>query len=241
MFFWKGISEHRDDRERRGKDSVFTGLVQGVGRVIRVVRNGREGILDVDAPFLKDPELGESIALNGVCLTVSAFRGAGAEFFVSGETLARTTLGFLAQGDPVNLERALRLSDRLGGHLVSGHVDSIGTILIRTSSSSSIRLRVQIPKELTKFLVVKGSVALDGVSLTVNECGPTYFEVNLVPHTVNRTTLQFCREGDRVNIETDLIGKYVERLLRHGGGADVKPHPGGLSLESLAKYGFVSP
>ena len=161
------------------------------------------------------------------------------EFDVSEETIARSNLGTLKQGDPVNLERALRLSDRLGGHLVSGHIDAVGTVLIKRPRLGSLQFRVAIPESLSRYLVPKGSVAVDGVSLTVNECGSNFFEVNLIPHTVEMTTLQVRKEGDPVNIETDLVGKYVERILRSGREDEQKRKDGGISLESLAKSGFL--
>ena len=218
---------------------MFTGLVECMGRVNRLVRKGGDARLIFEAPEFEDVILGESISINGVCLTVASMNGRQYEFDVSEETIGRSNLGVLKQGDLVNLERALRLSDRLGGHLVSGHIDAVGTILIKRPRLGSLQLRVAVPEALSRYLVPKGSVAVDGISLTVNECGSNFFEVNLIPHTVEMTTLQFKKEGDKVNIETDLIGKYVERMLHAGRGHEQERKDAGLSLESLARSGFL--
>ncbi|MBI4774321.1 MAG: riboflavin synthase [Deltaproteobacteria bacterium] len=217
---------------------MFTGLVECMGRVNRLLLKGGDARLVLDAPGFTDVRLGESISINGVCLTVASLKGDRYDFDVSEETISRSNLGVLKQGDLVNLERALRLSDRLGGHLVSGHIDAVGAILIKRPRLASIRLRVSIPESLSRYVAPKGSVAVDGISLTVNECESNFFEVNLIPHTVEMTTLQFRKEGDKVNIETDLIGKYVERMLA-GRGHEQERKNEGVSLESLARSGFL--
>lgn len=214
---------------------MFTGLIETVGRVLHLERSGAAARLAVAGDLPQDDiRLGDSVAVNGVCLTVVAKAPGTLTFDVSPETLERTMLGTLGSGSPVNLERALRLSDRLGGHIVAGHVDCIASIVERRESSGNIVFTFALPRDAARYLVEKGSVAIDGISLTVNSVAADSFTVNIIPHTASRTTLERKRPGDRVNIETDLIGKYVARLLtgQQGGG-------GGLSLELLAKNGFV--
>jgi len=229
---------------------MFTGLVEGTGRVRRVTPQGPDRELVISPPWpLGETVIGESVAVNGACLTVTRLTGEGLALDVSAETLSRTNLGGLRPGHAVNLERALRLGDRLGGHLVTGHVDCLGTIRELKPVGSSLRMTVAIPPEHLAYLVEKGSVCLDGVSLTVNRVLADAFELNLIPHTLSATTLQLAKEGDSVNIETDLIGKYVARLLNRDnsqaggtegepGGAGREANREGLSLESLLKSGF---
>ncbi|MCC6526850.1 MAG: riboflavin synthase [Polyangiaceae bacterium] len=242
---------------------MFTGLVEAVGRVRSLVRRGAEARLAVAAPF--GPfVLGESVAVSGACLTVtalvpdgSAAGGAGFEADVSGETLDRTTLGALAPGDAVNLERALRLGDRMGGHLVLGHVDGVGAIVAVEAAGGTRRVRVRAPGELARYLAPKGSVALDGVSLTLNAVEPAQrgaghcdFELMLVPHTLGMTTLTRLAVGQRCNLEIDVNARYVARVLEHAG---IVPGEAGASAgpgdapeerdarlrEKLASGGFV--
>mgnify|MGYP003623291323 FL=1 len=193
---------------------MFTGLILGIGETIRI-HEGRN-----EARFCFQPRFtcgqwvkGESIAVNGVCLTVETFDQTSFTAYASGETLAVTTLGELRPGRTVNLERALALGDRLGGHLVSGHVDGIATVASVASAASSLRIRVSVPEEFSGQIIAKGSIALDGVSLTVNDCGPGYLEVNVIPETQTGTTIAQWTPGRKLNFETDLIGKYVERML----------------------------
>lgn len=216
---------------------MFTGLIEELGRVVRIERRGASARLTLSAPF--PPEeiaLGDSVAVNGVCLTVTEKWGGGFSFDVSPETLERTAFRRLRPGSPVNLERALRLSDRLGGHIVSGHVDCVAEISERREVSGNIVFSFRIPREFARYVVEKGSVAVDGISLTVNRVSDDGFSVNVIPHTAARTTLQAIQAGDEVNIETDILGKYVERLLGCPGDARVG---GGLTLEMLAKNGFL--
>jgi riboflavin synthase len=188
----------------------------------------------------RDCEIGESVSVNGVCLTVTDVREGSLSMDVSGETLSRSTLTFLKVGDSVNLERALRLTDRLGGHLVSGHVDGIGTIIKKEPTGQSWGIRIRIEEALSRYLIEKGSIAVDGVSLTINACGNDFFEVNIIPQTGVATTLLTKKTGDRVNIETDLIGKYVEKLFyREGSGQDEKK-ASRIDLQTLVNHGFVS-
>lgn len=216
---------------------MFTGLIQDLGTVRGLVRGEGGGCITLQSAFPMDElQLGESIAVNGVCLTVVRFGGGLFEADISPESLERTTLGTLHPGRRVNLERALRLCDRLGGHLVSGHVDAVATISEKRRDGNALRFVFQLPEAVNRYLVVKGSVAIDGISLTVNEVGPERFSVAVIPHTLEKTTLQEKGAGDRVNIETDILGRYVERLLgREGEG----PAGSGMDLDFLAKHGFL--
>jgi len=194
---------------------MFTGIIQSTGRVTRSETRGGDLRFALIAPDLdtSDITLGDSIAVSGCCLTLVEREGDTLAFDVSKESLGLTTLGYLGVGDRVNLEKALRLSDRLGGHLVSGHVDGIGTITAIESDARSQRWRIAAPHELMRYIAAKGSVCMDGVSLTVNAVDGDEFEVNLVPYTVAHTTLGDRRVGDRVNLEIDMLARYAERLL----------------------------
>ena len=194
---------------------MFTGLVQGVGHLAaRTARGGDARLrIAIGTLPLADAQLGESIAVNGVCLTVVAFDGTAFEADASNETLALTTLGALPVDAPLNLERALRASDRLGGHLVSGHVDGVGKVLAIEPDARAQRWRFAAPQSLLRYIAKKGSICVDGTSLTVNELDELGFEVALVPHSVAHTAFQATRAGDPVNIEVDQVARYVERLL----------------------------
>jgi len=220
---------------------MFTGLIEGLGKVSAIRRSRSDMRVSVTPSFdARDCEIGESVSVNGVCLTVTEVREGSLSMDVSGETLSRSTLTSLKVGDSVNLERALRLTDRLGGHLVSGHVDGIGTIITKEPSGQSWGIRVRIEEALSRYLIEKGSIAVDGVSLTINACGNDFFEVNIIPQTGVATTLLTKKTGDLVNIETDLIGKYVEKLFyREGSGRDEKK-ASRIDLQTLVKHGFVS-
>jgi len=162
---------------------------------------------------MSDSRVGDSICVNGVCLTMTGIEGGAFSADVSGETISCSTMDQIRQGDEVNLERALRFSDRMGGHLVSGHVDGVGKILKKEQEQRSCRLRIGIEEELARYTIEKGSIAVDGISLTINRCRDTHFEVNIIPLTGNETNVLKKRVGDLVNIETDLIGKYVEKFF----------------------------
>ena len=192
---------------------MFTGIVQAIGIVTRSEARGGDVRLSVDATTLGvELALGDSLCVSGVCLTVVAREGAIHAFDVSVETLALTTLAALHVGDAVNLEPALRLSDRLGGHLVSGHVDGIGRVVAIAPDARSQRWTFEVPAPLSRYIAAKGSVCVDGVSLTVNDVRGNRFGVNLIPHTVDVTAFRGKRVGDAVNIEVDMIARYVERL-----------------------------
>jgi riboflavin synthase len=191
---------------------MFTGIIQAVGSLRAIERRGASAWLSVGCPFAK-LELGESVAVDGVCLTVVRVVDGGFTADASVETLARTTLGERAVGARVNLERALALGDRMGGHIVAGHVDGVGALVRRERVESAERVVFRAPRELLRYLAPKGSVAIDGVSLTVNDVAGDTFEVMLVPFTQGATTLPERRAGDRVNLEADVIARYVSRAL----------------------------
>jgi len=210
---------------------MFTGIIQDTGTVRKFTRRGGDALLEVATSLpLDDVKIGDSIAVSGACLTVTALGAQGFTFDVSAETLSRTTLGGLRAGDRVNLEKALRMSDFLGGHLVLGHVDCVGRIVERTARADSIVCGFTLERGLSKYVVARGSVTVDGISLTVNSCEGDRFYVNIIPHTAEKTTLAGKKAGDPVNIETDILGKYVEKLLRPGRGVD---------MDVLREHGFI--
>ena len=193
---------------------MFTGIIQAVGRIDARQARGSDARFVIDAATLDlaDVALGDSIAVAGVCLTVVALEGRRWSADVSAETLRLTTLDSLHEGDAVNLEKALRLADRLGGHLVSGHVDGVGTVLGIDDDGGSQRWRFSLPPALARYVAVKGSICVDGTSLTVNMIDAEGFGVTLIPHTLSMTTFGRRKPGDPVNIEVDLIARYAERL-----------------------------
>ena len=216
---------------------MFTGLVQGTGRLTALEARGTEGRLTVSPDFSMGPfVLGESIAVNGACLTVEARGRTWFTAYASAETLERTNLDSLRLDSAVNLERALALGDRLGGHLVTGHVDCLARVLEVSPRGQSRRLRLCFPPEYGRQVVAKGSVALDGISLTVNLCGRDFLEVNIIPATWQGTTMGLWKAGTMVNMETDIIGKYVERMV--GPWAGQESPGGGLTMEFLREHGF---
>jgi riboflavin synthase len=213
---------------------MFTGLIEDLGKIVTLERRGAAARLNVVTALpLAEIRLGDSIAVNGVCLTVVAMSGEVISFDVSPETLQTAGFARLSPGRPVNLERALRLSDRLGGHLVTGHIDAVARVSGRREDSGNIVFSFKVPGEIARFIVPKGSIAIDGISLTVNMVEADSFSVNIIPHTADKTTLSLFRVGDEVNIETDIIGKYVQRLL---GGKDKAA--AGLTMQSLLENGF---
>lgn len=216
---------------------MFTGIIQGLGALFEKRPAGGGMIFGVETDFeLTDPEEGESVAVNGACLTARNIKGNRFYVDVSPESLRRTGLGRLQAGSKVNLERALRLCDRLGGHLVSGHVDAQGQVKERRAAGDFTLFTFALDAGLTKYIIEKGSITINGVSLTVNECERDRFSVSIIPHTLAVTTLGALREGDWVNIEVDMIGKYVEKLLAEkaaGGGL------GRINPAFLAEHGFM--
>jgi riboflavin synthase len=200
---------------------VFTGIIEEVGQVARVEHRGDAAVLTVTAArIVDDLRHGASIAVSGVCLTVVGWQAAGdstaIDFDVMGETLKRSILGGLTAGDRVNLERAVRADARLDGHVVQGHVDGTGAVVSRTAGDAWETVRFGLPGELAGFVAEKGSVAVDGVSLTVSAVGPDWFEVGLIPETLRATSLGATSPGDPVNLEVDVLAKYVARLLEVG-------------------------
>jgi len=211
---------------------MFTGIIQAKGSIAALERRGGDVRLSVQSdglPFASY-DVGESIAVNGVCLTAVALRDDGFDTDVSVETLDVTSLGGLGIGDSVNLEPSLSLGDRLGGHLVSGHVDCLGAVTTRAADARSIRIAIEIPDEFARYVARKGSVTVDGVSLTVNEVSATSFEINIIPHTAEVTIIGDYAVGTKVNVEVDLLARYIERLLAKDGE--------GLSMEFLKEHGY---
>lgn len=213
---------------------MFTGIVRATG-VIEALRP-REGDLRLSVGSAgldwSAYGIGESIAVNGACLTAAAIRAGGFDADVSQETMRATTLGTLAPGSRVNLEPAMQLDERLGGHLVSGHVDCVGTVVERRDEGRSVRLAIELPGEYRRYVAPKGSICVDGVSLTVNEAAGSRFGVNVVPHTAEHTIAGEWREGSKVNIEVDLVARYLERLLDPEG-------EGGMTKEFLQDHGYA--
>ena len=216
---------------------MFSGIIEAVG-TIRALRKdaGRARVAVEAADVLDGAKMGDSIALNGVCVTVVGFDDKAFEADLSIETLRRTNLGELAVGDGCNLERAMALGERLGGHLVSGHVDGVGRIRSRKSEGDSIWLTIEAPVEVMRYVVYKGSVAVDGISLTVAARGEETLSVSIIPHTSEQTTLTRKKDGARVNLEADLIGKYVEKLLAPHAAAGKRE---GLTVEKLKEQGYA--
>ncbi|HSN51380.1 MAG TPA: riboflavin synthase [Woeseiaceae bacterium] len=212
---------------------MFTGIIKAKGRIAAIEKRGGDVRLSVAADDLpwRDYAVGDSIAVNGVCLTAVRLCDDGFDTDVSVETLDVTTLKHLAVGDAVNLEPALRVGDALGGHLVSGHVDGIGKLVARAGDARSVRMKFEVPGELARYIAKKGSVCVDGVSLTINEVSGATFGLNIIPHTAEVTTMGAYEVGAAVNIEVDLLARYIERML--GGDA------GGLSIEFLREHGYA--
>jgi riboflavin synthase len=193
---------------------MFTGIIEDKGRFLRVEYQGQKKRLTLELPMnLTDVQLGDSININGVCLTIVEKRGQTIQLDLSPETLQKTVLGGLKEGDKVNLERALRLTDRLGGHIVTGHIDGIGIIVEKRKEMDFLNFKIRIPKSISKYVVQKGSIAIDGISLTVNESQGEDIQLSLIPYTLEKTTLMDKKVGDQVNVESDVLGKYVEKLL----------------------------
>lgn len=211
---------------------MFTGLVEDVGTVAAAIHAGDAATLRIRTRLAPEIGVGDSVAVDGACLTAVARDDQALSFTAVAETLQRTTLGTLREGSRCNLERALRLSDRLGGHLVQGHIDAVGRIERRVSHGESLEMTVILPAHLLRYVVEKGSVAVDGISLTVTAVDDRSFSVALIPHTLENTTLGEKVEGAAVNLETDLLARYVEKLVRPSAGA-------GVTLEFLREHGFA--
>ncbi len=214
---------------------MFTGIIEDKGKVLRIEYRGQEKRLTLEfPPHLTELQLGDSINVNGVCLTVAGKKERKIELDLSQETLQKTILGDLKEGDLVNLERALRLVDRLGGHIVTGHIDGTGLVIGKNKERDFLQLTIKIPDALAKYIVQKGSIAIDGISLTVNKCQGGEVQITLIPYTLQKTNLMDKKVGDRVNIETDILGKYVENLLNRGDQRSAK-----MDLSFLIEHGFA--
>lgn len=219
---------------------MFTGIIHAMGTFRRWSARGTERQIEIETDLdLGDLQIGDSIAINGACLTVVSKGNRLFAADVSPETFSRTNLDFLHSGEAVNLEKSLRLNDFLGGHLVLGHVDGVGTVRDRSSQGNAIIFGIEMDKALDRYIVGKGSIAVDGISLTVNHCEKRRFYVSIIPLTAGKTTLMQRKVGDVVNIETDILGKYVEKLLMHGSGEDGEPVKSGIDMNFLSKYGFI--
>ena len=221
---------------------MFTGIIEGLGTVSAIASSGPGKRLAIESDFALDQtKIGDSISVSGACLTVVKLHAKRFEVDVSPETLAKTTFGNVKMGDRVNLERAMRLSDRLDGHLVSGHIDGLGILQHREQIGNAILVTIGASKAITRFMIAKGSVAVDGISLTINSSTGTEFGVSIIPHTAKITTIGIKRLGDPVNIETDMIGKYVERFMTHprSGESEAMSANSGIDMDFLAKTGFI--
>lgn len=209
---------------------MFTGIVEEVGKIINISKGARECVYTIGASkVLDDVRIGDSIAVNGVCLTVTELDNGCFKADVMNESLRRSNLGDLKNGSTVNLERAMAANGRFGGHIVSGHIDGTGTLISYEREANAVWLTVSADESLMRYIIMKGSVALDGVSLTVAKVYKDAFAVSLIPHTGEETTLLAKKRGDRINIECDIVGKYVEKLCGRQSGIDE---------DFLKKYGF---
>jgi len=218
---------------------MFTGIIEGLGTIKEIQPAGQGKRITVEADFVLDQtKIGDSIAVSGACLTAVSLTGKRFEVDVSPETLAKTTFGKAKIGDRVNLERALRLGDRLDGHLVSGHIDGMGTVKSKRPAGNAVVVTIGVAEPLLRYMIIKGSVAVDGISLTINDCDRNGFEVSIIPHTAKLTTIGFKDIGDLVNIETDMIGKYIERFITKMDG-DKSTGETSIDMQFLAKTGFL--
>ena len=221
---------------------MFTGIIEGFGAISAIRTAGRGRRLTVEADFdLHQTKIGDSLCVSGACLTAVKIAGRHFEVDISPETLQTTTFGQAKVGQRVNIERALRLSDRIDGHLVSGHIDGVGTLRQRKTVANAIIVAVDVPESLAKYMINKGSVAVDGISLTINTCDATGFSVSIIPHTAQLTTIGWKNKGDPVNIETDMLGKYVERFMnaRPGRNKVAAEKPSAIDKAYLLKTGFI--
>jgi len=218
---------------------MFTGIIEGLGTIKKIQPAGQGKRITVEADFVLDQtKIGDSLAVSGACLTAVSVAGKRFEVDVSPETLAKTTFGKAKIGERVNLERALRLGDRLDGHLVSGHIDGMGTVKSKKPAGNAVVVTIGVAEPLLRYMIIKGSVAVDGISLTINDCDRNGFEVSIIPHTAKLTTIGFKNIGDLVNIENDMIGKYIERFITKMDG-DKSTGGTSIDMQFLAKTGFL--
>ena len=215
---------------------MFTGLIEDIGSLHDIRTTAEHAVLKVSTSLpMEEITLGESIAVNGVCLTVIEFDSASFSADVSNETISLTSLKGLTAGSAVNLEKAMLPTTRMGGHLVSGHVDGLGTVVNKSEDARSIRVEIEVPAELKKYIAVKGSICIDGTSLTVNSVDDCIVGLNIVPHTQERTVIQHYCKGTKVNLEVDLVARYLETLLLNMDDKD----KGKVNMELLTRAGFV--
>ena len=216
---------------------MFTGIIEEVGTIRSIKKGAKSAIITVEASkILEDVHIGDSICTNGVCLTVTTFDKNTYSVDVMHETLRRTNLGDLKSGSRVNLERAMAADGRFGGHIVAGHIDGTGVITSMTRDDNAIWIVINTDKSILKYIVNKGSITIDGISLTVADVDASSFSVSVIPHTGDNTTLLSKKPGDTVNLETDMIGKYVEKLLHFQ--AEEEEGSSGITMEFLAEHGF---
>jgi len=221
---------------------MFTGIVEGLGTISGMSSAGRGKRLTVESDFgLDQTKIGDSICVSGACLTVVKIAGRRFDVDVSPETLEKTTFSRVKIGERVNLERAMRFSDRIDGHLVSGHIDGTGILKQRETLDNAIIVTFRVPPPIARYLIKKGSIAVDGISLTINTCGRDEFSVSIIPHSAKVTTIGFKDRGSQVNIETDMIGKYVERFLTSASSLELEQpsERSGLDMEFLSRTGFI--
>lgn len=216
---------------------MFTGIIEEIGTIRSIKRSNQSAVLEIMGDkVLRDVRLGDSIAVNGICLTVTEFSAKHFAADVMPETIRKTSLALLAPGAPVNLERALAAGDRFGGHFVSGHVDGVGRIAAKQAYGNAVLYRIEADEALLRYIIPKGSIAIDGISLTVVEVDDASFGVSIIPHTLLETVLQYKEKGDLVNLECDMIGKYIERFII---GRERKQPPSQLTESFLAEHGFL--
>lgn len=218
---------------------MFTGLVEELGKIKSIAKGTKSARLTIEGQVvLQDVKLGDSIAVNGTCLTVVEYTQRSFTADVMPETVRSTVLAELKPGDVVNLERTLRLGDRLGGHIVSGHVDGVGVIRSKERSDNAIVVTIEAPPQVMRYIIAKGSIAIDGTSLTIVDYGADWFSVSLIPHTASLTTVGLKESGSKVNLEADVLGKYVAKLLGLPSGDEKKQTSSGLTMEFLQQHGF---
>jgi len=221
--------------KNRREVTVFTGIIEEVGTVKKVISACSSGEIEIAASkVLEGTRIGDSIAVNGVCLTVTRLMAGGFCADVMPETLRRTNLGLLSNGSQVDLERAMSAEGRFGGHIVSGHIDGTGTIVSMKQEENAVWVRIKASEDIIGLIVEKGSITIDGISLTVATLGTDFFEVSIIPHTASETILLKKRAGDLVNLENDILGKYVKRLL----GIEPVKKESKITMEFLAEHGF---
>lgn len=218
---------------------MFTGIIEEMGEIVSIQKASVSAVLSIQASkVLEGTQIGDSIAVNGICLTVTTIRGQVFTADVMAETLRRSSLGKLTKGSKVNLERAMAADGRFGGHIVSGHIDGTGVIASMKREENAVWVEITTPYELLRYIVEKGSIAIDGISLTVAALTDSSFSVSLIPHTGQETTLLSKKPGDPVNLENDIVGKYVERFLTMPSELDQPTEKKGVDLEFLAEHGF---